>query len=126
MAAALAIAHLDMNESVSMLFLEENDLRAEGGKQALAAGLKGNQRITELNTSSNKLGRDPGYNGGTSGIIALADAIKGMGAISTAVMYKFSLPIQDIKTKAELNFSAKELTYLDAIVLAALLPLDVS
>jgi hypothetical protein len=42
------------------------------------------------------------------------------------IIYKFPLPIQDIKTKAELDFSAKELSYLDGIVLAALLPLDVT
>ena len=41
-------------------------------------------------------------------------------------MYKFPLPIQDIKTKIELNFSGKELCSLDAIVIAALLPLNVS
>jgi hypothetical protein len=41
-------------------------------------------------------------------------------------MYKFPLPIQDIKTKIELDFSEKELCSLDAIVIAALLPLNVS
>ena len=41
-------------------------------------------------------------------------------------MYKFPLPIQDIKTKIELDFSGKELCALDAIVIAALLPLNVS
>jgi hypothetical protein len=49
-----------------------------------------------------------------------------MRAISTVIVYKFPLPIQDIKTKAELDLSAKELNYLDAVVLAALLPLNVS
>jgi hypothetical protein len=41
-------------------------------------------------------------------------------------MHKFPLPIQDIKTKAELDLSGKELNHLDAIVIAALLPLNVS
>jgi hypothetical protein len=41
-------------------------------------------------------------------------------------MYKFPLPIQDIKTKVELDLSGKELCSLDAIVIAALLPLNVS
>jgi hypothetical protein len=51
---------------------------------------------------------------------------QGNGALSTVVTNKFSLPIQDIKTKAELDFSGKELVSLDAIVIAALLPLNVS
>jgi hypothetical protein len=49
-----------------------------------------------------------------------------MGAISTIIMHKFPLPIQDIKVKAELDFSSKELSVLDGIIIAALLPLNVS
>jgi hypothetical protein len=52
-------------------------LMPEGGK-ALAAGLKGNQVITELNISSNFLGS----HSDTSGVIAIVDAIAGMGALS--------------------------------------------
>jgi hypothetical protein len=44
----------------------------------------------------------------------------------TIIVHKSSLPIQDIKTKAELDLSGKELTHLDAIIIAALLPLNVS
>jgi hypothetical protein len=55
-----------------------------------------------------------------------ADHKAGNGAMSTLIMYKFPLPIQDIKTKAELNFPGKRLCDLDAIVVAALLPLNVS
>jgi hypothetical protein len=47
-------------------------------------------------------------------------------AISTVIVHKFPLPIQDIKTKAELDLSRKGLNHLDAIVIAALLPLNVS
>jgi hypothetical protein len=39
-------------------------------------------------------------------------------------MHKFPLPIHDIKTKAELDLSGKELNSADAIVLASLLPLN--
>jgi hypothetical protein len=55
----------------------------KGGKilAAGSCGLKGNQRIAELNISSNRLGGDSSYNGDTSGIIALANAIKDMGAL---------------------------------------------
>jgi hypothetical protein len=49
-----------------------------------------------------------------------------MGAIATVIMRKFPLPIKDIKTKAELDLSGKELNHLDAIIIAALLPLNVS
>ena len=49
-----------------------------------------------------------------------------MGAISSVIMNKFPLPVQDIKSKAELDLSGKELNYLDAVIIAALLPLNVS
>jgi hypothetical protein len=44
----------------------------------------------------------------------------------TVILNKFPLPIQDIKSKAELDFSGKELCHLDAIFIAELLPLNVS
>jgi Leucine-rich repeat (LRR) protein len=64
--------------------LNSNNLQAAGGK-ALAEGLKGNQVITELDISSNNLGVTSGV--GTdmtwgSGVIALADIIPDMGALS--------------------------------------------
>jgi hypothetical protein len=62
--------------------ISSNDFRAEGGK-ALAEGLKGNQVIKELNFSGNKLGYDPSGYTGTSGIIAIADVIPGMGAMTS-------------------------------------------
>jgi hypothetical protein len=48
------------------------------------------------------------------------------GVLSTIIVHKSPLPIQDIKTKAELDLSGKELNHLDAIIIAALLPLNVS
>jgi hypothetical protein len=57
------------------------EFKAEGGK-ALAAGLKGNQVITELNISENDLGLNSDYSADTSGIVAIADAIPDMGALS--------------------------------------------
>jgi hypothetical protein len=57
-----------------------NNLRAEGGK-VLAAGLKGNQVITELNINSNNLGMNSDYSSDTSGFIAVADAIPYMEAL---------------------------------------------
>ena len=44
----------------------------------------------------------------------------------TVTVNKFALPIQDIKTKAELDLSGKGLGVEDAIIIAALIPLNVS
>jgi hypothetical protein len=65
--------------ALSVLSLKSNDLQADGGK-ALAEGLKGNQVITELNIADNNLANG-GYN--TSGVIALADVISDMGAMTS-------------------------------------------
>jgi hypothetical protein len=62
----------------------------------------------------------------TSGPAAIADAIKDMRAISTVIVNTFPLPIQDIKSKAELDFSGKELEVEDMIIIAALIPSNVS
>jgi hypothetical protein len=67
-----------------------------------------------------------GHPGKPEGAIALANAIKDMGAIFTVIVNTFALPIQDIKFKAELDFSGKGLKVEDAIVIAALIPSNVS
>jgi Ran GTPase-activating protein (RanGAP) involved in mRNA processing and transport len=64
-----------------VLSLEGNCFCAEGGK-ALAAGLKGNQVITELNVSYNELCLGPRLKTDPSGITAIADAIPGMRAMT--------------------------------------------
>jgi hypothetical protein len=64
-----------------VLSLKSNNLHADGGK-ALAKGLKGNTVITQLDISSNALGLDSNYHEDMSGVIALADAIPGMRALS--------------------------------------------
>jgi hypothetical protein len=46
--------------------------------------------------------------------------------MSTVIINKFPLPIQDIKSKAEVEFSGKGLKVEDAIIIAALIPLNVS
>jgi hypothetical protein len=60
-----------------VLSLKSNNLRADGGK-ALAAGLKGNQVITELNIADNEL---TNYGKDMSGLIALVDVIPDMRAL---------------------------------------------
>ena len=46
--------------------------------------------------------------------------------MKTVTINTFALPIQDIKTKSELDFSGKGLRVEDAIIIAALIPLNVS
>jgi Ran GTPase-activating protein (RanGAP) involved in mRNA processing and transport len=91
MSGVIAIANVikDMG-ALLVLSLEGNCLRAVGGK-ALAAGLKGNQVITELNVSYNELGRNSRLATDPSGITAIADAILGMGALSVLSLKDNSL-----------------------------------
>jgi hypothetical protein len=81
-AIAITNAIKDMG-ALTKFDISGNDLRAQGGI-ALAAGLKGNQVITELNIGSNKLGLNPNDHADTSGIAAIADAIGDMRALSIA------------------------------------------
>jgi hypothetical protein len=85
--AIMLVAEVIDNGALSALSLKSNNLRADGCK-ALAEGLKGNQVITELNIADNNLA-DCGYD--MSGVVALADVIPGMGA-----MTKFDISSNDI------------------------------
>jgi hypothetical protein len=80
-----------------VLSLESNNLRADSGK-ALAEALKGNQVITELNIGDTNLA-----NGGTdmSGVVALADAIPDMGALTT-----FDISKNDLSAEGAKNIAA--------------------
>ena len=51
-------------------------------------------------------------------------AIRALATVT--IINKFALPIKDIKTRTKLDFSGKELGVEDAIVIAALIPLNVS
>ena len=51
--------------------------------RALAEGLKGNQVIKELNFSDSNLGSNFNDATDTSGIVAIADVIPGMGAMTS-------------------------------------------
>jgi hypothetical protein len=77
--------------ALSVLSLKSNELRADGGK-ALAEGLKGNTVITELDISSNYLGKNRYGETDMSGVIALADAIPDMGALTTLDISRNSIP----------------------------------
>ena len=79
---ALADAIPDMG-ALTQLDISENTLGAEGGKN-LAEALNGNQVMTSLNVSSNYLAKSrPGEQNVSdmSGLIALANTIKDMGAL---------------------------------------------
>ena len=107
--------------AISKLDASKNEMFGEedkSGIKAWAEAIKNSTFLTDLNIASNYIDAEDAK--------ILGPAISDNGAISTVIVYKFPLPIQDIKTKAELDFSAKELNYLDAVVLAALLPLNVS
>jgi hypothetical protein len=80
----IAIANSIKNMGAMTKFnISSNNLLAEG-VSALAAGLTGNQVITELNISGNELGVSSGGYARTSGVFAVADAIKDMRALSIA------------------------------------------
>jgi hypothetical protein len=71
--------------------ISKNKIRAEGGK-ALAAGLKGNQVIIELNIADNQLSWDAAVDNDMSGIIALANVIPGMWALSKLDVRSNNIP----------------------------------
>ena len=56
--------------------------------------------------------------------ILMAIEVKFNSAMMKLKIHKHELPIQEIKTATELDLSNKELNNLDAIVIAALLPLN--
>jgi hypothetical protein len=71
--------------------ISRNCLCVEGAK-VLAAALKGNQVMTELNVAGNDMDLIPGgRRGEMSGIVALADVISGMGALSVLNLAKNKL-----------------------------------
>jgi hypothetical protein len=91
---------LSDNRALTKFDISNNDLKAEGGV-ALAAGLKGNHIITELNISSDALGLNSDYSADTSGIIAIADAIPDMGALTSLNLSSNNLKAEGAKIMAE-------------------------
>jgi hypothetical protein len=92
--------------------ISSNDIRAEGGK-ALAAGLKGNKVIKELNISSNySLGKNSRYAADTSGFIAIADVLPGMGALSSANFLGNYIPVEQAQELVEIMRTKENLTTL--------------
>jgi Ran GTPase-activating protein (RanGAP) involved in mRNA processing and transport len=108
---ALANAIPDMG-AMTKFDISSNYIRGEGGK-ALAAGLKGNQVIMELNISGNRLGKNEGYNDDISGVIAIANAIPDMGALTSLNLSSNYLKPEGAKIVA----NAIKVTNCDAVVL---------
>lgn len=117
------------NRTMTKFDISSNHIHAEGGK-SLAAGLKGNQVIKELNISSNFLGKNFNCAPDTSGIIAIADAIPGMGTLSTLVFAGDTYwndagevvipgPATLEVGMTEADFSNKNLEAADAIIISA-------
>eukprot|EP00935_MAST-01C_sp_MAST-1C-sp1_P001408 g1408.t1 len=112
-----------------------NDIRLEGAK-SLAETLKGNQRVTELDISSNRITDEAVYQNckDMSGVTALADAIPTMGALVKFTIsgeqyyddgfkdFKYAPPVTIEASMTEAEFSGKQLGTSGAIMLAAFLP----
>jgi Ran GTPase-activating protein (RanGAP) involved in mRNA processing and transport len=96
----LAPAISDMR-ALTKFDISGNYLRARGG-MALAAGLKGNQVITELNIGSNKLGLNSNNSADTSGVVAIADVICDMGAILSVNLLTNDIPFEQAKALASI------------------------
>jgi Ran GTPase-activating protein (RanGAP) involved in mRNA processing and transport len=114
--------YISDNGAMTKIDISLNDIRAEAGK-ALVEGLRGNQLIKQLNFSGNNLGYNSNGDTDTSGIIAIADVIPGMAALS-----KFNVSGNDIRsdgakalahalqknsTLTELNLESNNLPYPD-------------
>jgi Ran GTPase-activating protein (RanGAP) involved in mRNA processing and transport len=81
--AIMLVAEIVGNRAMTSLDVSNNQFGAEGTK-LLATALKGNQVMTELNIASNMLTLNASgtASGDMSGVIALADAIPDMGALT--------------------------------------------
>jgi hypothetical protein len=104
--------------------ISDNDIRADGVK-ALVGALKGNQVITSLSIAKNTLSLNSSGAKDMSGVAALADAIPGMGALSTFTFtgnYSSSQPVTMETTMTDADFSDKDLGVSGGMMVAAFLP----
>jgi hypothetical protein len=130
MEGALVVAdYLDGNGAMTTLILKDNRLLNKESGAALGNMLKSNTVLTKLDVSDNAYydnSSDSDEDDGLGFAQGLAIGIKENGALSTVIVDTFLLPIPDIKSKAELNFSDKGLGVEDLIIIAALIPSNVS
>ena len=105
--------------------ISSNGISVDGTK-LFAEELRGNQIMTELNISSNRITDRAGYQNcnDMSGVTALVGVIPGMGALST---FTFSGdydsgPFTMETTMTEADFSGKKLGVSGGMMVAAFLP----
>merc|ERR1712216_533723 len=87
-----------MGGALTKFDISDNTILADGGK-ALAAALKNNQVMKELNLASNRLGqRDGGRRWETdlSGVVAISDAIPTMGALVSLDLSQNDIPAERV------------------------------
>jgi Leucine-rich repeat (LRR) protein len=96
--------------ALTKLDISKNSIGAYGKKEgwiALAATLKANTGIRELNIAKNILG-----NFGPESVIIISDAIKDMGALSSANLLGNSIPVEQAEGFVEIMRSKENLTTL--------------
>jgi hypothetical protein len=126
--ASILASELPDKRALSVLSLKDNRLLTTEAGKILSDMVAANTVLKELDLSSNNWTNDYGETQGYGPGFAqeLAVGIRDNGAISTVIVNTFPLPIQDIKSKAELDFSGKKLQVEDVIIIAALIPSNVS
>jgi hypothetical protein len=125
--AKMMAAFIKGNGAILSVNLLKNDIGVEQAR-ALVSILKEHPTLKSLcGNSGDETELDmSGKMKGATDIIMLVPEMVDNGAISTLIVNSFPLPIQDIKSKAELDFSGNRLKVEDAIVIAALIPSNVS
>jgi hypothetical protein len=101
--AVLITNDIKENGGLLVLSLKDNSLCAAGTK-ALGEGLKGNRTITELDLAVNAMGKVSGAwdaKSDMSGVIALADAVADMRAMTSLNLASNELMAQGAKIVAE-------------------------
>jgi hypothetical protein len=95
--ALLKLAHTPSeNRALTKFNISDNTLREEGTK-ALAEALQGNQIMTELNISSNQM-----FWNDISGVAALTDVVRGMGAILSVNLLKNGIGVKQAQALASI------------------------
>jgi hypothetical protein len=90
--------------------ISKNELNA-GGCKAIVGALKGNSTLTELNVAETDMTYGEAW-GDMSAVIALADAIPDMGAISSVNLLKNAIPVEQAQELVKTMQSKEKLTTL--------------
>eukprot|EP00935_MAST-01C_sp_MAST-1C-sp1_P000186 g186.t1 len=102
MSGVIALADGIKNNGALVKFDISSNCLCEKGTKALAEALKGNQIMSELNISGNQMTRgSSGFSGKMSGVIAIADAIPTIGAMTSLNVSNNDLCAEGAKHVAE-------------------------